>query len=37
VVTSEKSLAELEKSARIITVVSERSPQAEIVVVRPRF
>ena len=37
VVTSEKSLAELEKSAQIITVVSERSPQAEIVVVRPRF
>jgi 4-amino-4-deoxy-L-arabinose transferase-like glycosyltransferase len=37
VVTSEKSLVELEKSAQIITVVSERSPQAEVVVVRPRF
>ena len=37
VVTSEKNLEELEKSALIITVVSERSPQAEVVVVRPRF
>lgn len=37
VVTSEKNLEELEKSALINTVVSERSPQAEVVVVRPRF
>jgi 4-amino-4-deoxy-L-arabinose transferase-like glycosyltransferase len=37
VVTSEKNLEELEKSAQIITVVSKQSPQAEVVVVRPRF
>jgi 4-amino-4-deoxy-L-arabinose transferase-like glycosyltransferase len=37
VVTSEKNLEELEKSAQIITVVSQQSPQAEVVVVRPRF
>jgi len=37
VVTSEKNLQELEKSAQIIAVISEQSPQAEIVVVRPLF
>ncbi len=37
VVTSEKSLAELEKSAQVIAVVSDQAPQAEVVVVRPRF
>jgi len=37
VVTGEKSLAELEKSARIIRVVSKQSPEAEVVVVKPRF
>jgi hypothetical protein len=34
VVTSEKNLQELEKSAQIVAVISEQSPQAEIVVVR---
>jgi 4-amino-4-deoxy-L-arabinose transferase-like glycosyltransferase len=37
VVASEKNLQELEKSAQIIAVISEQSPQAEIVVVRPLF
>jgi len=37
VVISEKNLQELEKSAQIIAVISEQSPQAEIVVVRPLF
>jgi 4-amino-4-deoxy-L-arabinose transferase-like glycosyltransferase len=37
VVTGAKNLDELEKSAQIITVVFEQSPEAEIVVVRPRF
>jgi hypothetical protein len=37
VVTSEKNLQELEKSAQIVAVISEQSPQAEIVVVRPLF
>jgi hypothetical protein len=37
VVTNKKNLEELEKSARIIAVVSEQSPEAEVVVVRPRF
>jgi hypothetical protein len=37
VVTGAKNLEELEKSARIIAVVSELSLQAEVVVVRPRF
>jgi len=35
VVTSEKNLEELEKSAQVIAVISKQSPQAEIVVVRP--
>jgi 4-amino-4-deoxy-L-arabinose transferase-like glycosyltransferase len=37
VVTGAKNLDELGKSAQIITVVSEQSPEAEVVVVRPRF
>jgi 4-amino-4-deoxy-L-arabinose transferase-like glycosyltransferase len=37
VVTGEKNLAELEKSTQIIAVISEQSPQAEVVVVRPTF
>jgi len=37
VVTGAKNLEEIEKSARVTAVVSEQSPQAEIVVVRPRF
>jgi 4-amino-4-deoxy-L-arabinose transferase-like glycosyltransferase len=37
VVTSAKNLEELEKSARVTAVVSEQSPQAKVVVVRPRF
>lgn len=37
VVTDAKNLEELEKSARVIAVVSEQSPEAEVVVVRPRF
>ena len=37
VVTSKKNLEELEKSAQVIAVVSEQSPEAEVVVVRPRF
>jgi 4-amino-4-deoxy-L-arabinose transferase-like glycosyltransferase len=37
VVTGAKNIEELEKSARVIAVVSEQSPQAEVVVVRPRF
>jgi 4-amino-4-deoxy-L-arabinose transferase-like glycosyltransferase len=37
VVTGAKNLDELEKSTQIITVVSEQSPEAEVVVVRPRF
>jgi 4-amino-4-deoxy-L-arabinose transferase-like glycosyltransferase len=37
VVTGAKNLEELEKSARVIAVVSEQSPEAEVVVVRPRF
>ncbi|MDQ1407908.1 MAG: hypothetical protein QOG55_3537 [Acidobacteriaceae bacterium] len=37
VVTNKKNLAELEKSGQIITVVSEVSPEAEVVVVRPLF
>jgi 4-amino-4-deoxy-L-arabinose transferase-like glycosyltransferase len=35
VVTSRKNLDKLEKIAQIIAVVSEQSPQAEVVVVRP--
>ena len=35
VVTSEKNLEELERSAQIVTVISQQSPQAEVVVVRP--
>ena len=35
VVTTEKHLAELENSAEIIAVISDRSPQAEIVDIRP--
>jgi hypothetical protein len=34
-VTSAKNVAELEKSAQIIAVISKQSPQAEVVVVRP--
>ncbi len=37
VVTGAKNLEELEKSAQVIAVVSEQSPDAEVVVVRPRF
>jgi 4-amino-4-deoxy-L-arabinose transferase-like glycosyltransferase len=37
VVTNKKLLAELEKSAQIVTAVSELSPEAEVVVVRPLF
>jgi 4-amino-4-deoxy-L-arabinose transferase-like glycosyltransferase len=37
VVTGARNLEELEKSARVTAVLSEQSPQAEIVVVRPRF
>lgn len=37
VVTGAKNLEELEKSARIIAVVSEQSSEAEVVVVKPRF
>ncbi|HEV7511305.1 MAG TPA: glycosyltransferase family 39 protein [Candidatus Acidoferrum sp.] len=35
VVTSERSLEELERSAQIVAVISKQSPQAEVVVVRP--
>jgi len=35
VVTSRKNLEELEKSAQVVAVISEQSPQAEVVVVRP--
>jgi len=37
VITSEKSLAELEKNVQVIAVVAKQSPEAEVVVVRPRF
>jgi 4-amino-4-deoxy-L-arabinose transferase-like glycosyltransferase len=37
VVTNKKNLEELEKSAQVTAVVSEQSPEAEVVVVRPRF
>ncbi|MDQ1410600.1 MAG: hypothetical protein QOJ41_2335 [Acidobacteriaceae bacterium] len=37
VVTSQKNLEELKKSAQIVRVVSEQSPQAEAVVVKPLF
>ena len=37
VVTGAKNLAELERSAQVMAVISELSPQAEVVVVRPRF
>jgi 4-amino-4-deoxy-L-arabinose transferase-like glycosyltransferase len=37
VVTSQKNLEELAKSAQIISVISNLSPQAEVVVVRPLF
>jgi 4-amino-4-deoxy-L-arabinose transferase-like glycosyltransferase len=37
VVTSRKNLEELQKSAQIVAVISEQSPQAEAVVVRPHF
>jgi len=35
VVTSQKNLEELKRSAQIIAVISEQSPQAEVVMVRP--
>jgi 4-amino-4-deoxy-L-arabinose transferase-like glycosyltransferase len=35
VVTSEKNLEELERSAQIVAVISKQSPQAEVVVARP--
>jgi 4-amino-4-deoxy-L-arabinose transferase-like glycosyltransferase len=35
VVTSERNLEELERSAQIVAVISKQSPQAEVVVVRP--
>jgi 4-amino-4-deoxy-L-arabinose transferase-like glycosyltransferase len=37
VVTSRKTLPELERSAQIMAVISEQSPEAEVVAVRPRF
>jgi 4-amino-4-deoxy-L-arabinose transferase-like glycosyltransferase len=37
VVTSEKNLEELERSAQIVAVISKQSPEAEVVVVRPLF
>jgi 4-amino-4-deoxy-L-arabinose transferase-like glycosyltransferase len=37
VVTNQKNLAELEKSAQIVTLVSEFSAEAEVVVVKPLF
>ena len=37
VVTSEKNLEELERSAQIVAVISQQSPEAEVVVVRPLF
>ena len=37
VVTGAKNLGELEKNAQVIAMVSEQSPEAEVVVVRPRF
>jgi len=37
VVTGAKNLEELEKSAQVIAVVSEQSPQGKVVLVRPRF
>jgi len=37
VVTSGKNLEELERSAQIVAIISEQSPQAEAVMVRPRF
>jgi 4-amino-4-deoxy-L-arabinose transferase-like glycosyltransferase len=35
VVTSERNLEELERSAQIVAVISKQSPQAEVVVARP--
>ena len=35
VVTGQKNLEELKRSAQIVAVISELSPQAEVVVVRP--
>ncbi len=37
VVTSEKNLEELERSAQIVAVISKQSPEAQIVVVRSFF
>jgi hypothetical protein len=37
VVTSEKNLEELERSAQIVAVISKQSPEAEVVVVMPLF
>jgi 4-amino-4-deoxy-L-arabinose transferase-like glycosyltransferase len=37
VVTGAKNLEELQKSAQVSAVVSEQSPEAEVVVVRPRY
>jgi 4-amino-4-deoxy-L-arabinose transferase-like glycosyltransferase len=37
VVTNQKNLEELAKSAQIVAVISKLSPQAEVVVVRPLF
>jgi hypothetical protein len=37
VVTSQKNLEELSKSAQIVAVISKLSPQAEVVEVRPLF
>jgi 4-amino-4-deoxy-L-arabinose transferase-like glycosyltransferase len=37
VVTSQKNLEQLAKSAQIVSVISKLSPQAEVVVVRPLF
>jgi 4-amino-4-deoxy-L-arabinose transferase-like glycosyltransferase len=37
VVTNEKNLEELERSAQIVAVISKQSPEAEVVVVRPLF
>jgi len=37
VVTSEKNLEELKQNAKIVTIISEQSPEAEVVSVKPLF
>jgi 4-amino-4-deoxy-L-arabinose transferase-like glycosyltransferase len=37
VVTSEKNLAEVKQNAEIVAIISEQSPEAEVVLVKPLF